>query len=352
MKGSQRPADQNTHYKWKISESVFQAGRKGTFDDIAVKDPSIVYHNGMQHLFYTAKGETTTSGYPSTSTSIGYVAASEFSKLNQAPRKDLNAGGRLCPKPLCAPQVFYFSPHKIWYMIAQVPIDGRLGVLPVFMTNPDLSDPAGWSRPEIFSFQRRLETFWIDFWVIADDEGSVHLFYTDHDGRMFRQETRVEDFPYGFGTEQEAVFVRGTDARGPWRLHEASHLYRLAGDGGYVALLEAVRPHPLNPAYWDSRSRFMFAMYSPSLRGPWKRVEGQEDVFWGDPDNLLDQHGDPTPYGQISHPEAIRTRADEKPEVESITPKVLIQTFDATAIDEHFRYDFLPWKLFLVSHHQ
>jgi len=41
---------------WTVSKPVFKAGTKGSFDDVAVKDPSIVFYSGKYHLFYTSKG--------------------------------------------------------------------------------------------------------------------------------------------------------------------------------------------------------------------------------------------------------------------------------------------------------
>jgi len=331
--------------RWLVSDPLFTAGPKGTFDDIAVKDPSIVHFDGKYHVFYTSICETTKSGYPRTVASVGYVCAAGLDALNQAPRTELTQEG----KPIIAPQVFYFTPHKLWYLIAQVALPGPLGLQPVFLTNPDISDPQGWSAPEPFTYQRKLTSFWIDFWVICD-ETHAHFFYTDHDGRMFRQEAPLEKFPLGFGIEEPAVEVRGRDKKGPWRLHEASHIYKIRGEQRYLALLEAVRPHPLEPSYWDSRCRFMFAMEAESLRGPWKRVERSNDEFWGDPDRLVNAgDGTPSAYGQMSHPEAIRCGYDQRLEVDNDAPDLLFQAFDASSIDEHFRYDFLPWELALAT---
>ena len=37
--------------RWIVSEPILQAGPKGTFDDVAVKDPTIVFYNSKYHLF-------------------------------------------------------------------------------------------------------------------------------------------------------------------------------------------------------------------------------------------------------------------------------------------------------------
>ncbi len=48
--------------KWFVSEPVLQAGPPGTFDDVAVKDPTIVRYNGKYHMFYTSKASKAASG--------------------------------------------------------------------------------------------------------------------------------------------------------------------------------------------------------------------------------------------------------------------------------------------------
>ena len=127
-------------FRWTVSEPILKAGPKGTFDDVAVKDPSIVHSDGLQHLFYTSKGEVTTSAYPATYTSIGYVSAPSLTSLASAERFDLNRDRRLCSRTICAPQILRFAGSDLWYLIAHVVIDAKMGVLPVYLTNRDIAD--------------------------------------------------------------------------------------------------------------------------------------------------------------------------------------------------------------------
>ena len=46
--------------KWAVSKPVFKAGPQGTFDDVAVKDPTIVFYGGKYHMFYTSKASRET----------------------------------------------------------------------------------------------------------------------------------------------------------------------------------------------------------------------------------------------------------------------------------------------------
>ena len=194
--------------------------------------------------------------------------------------------------------------------------------------------------------------FWIDFWVICDRH-KAHLFYTAHAGSMFRMETPIDQFPEGFAKSREhlAVAVHGNDATGPWRLHEASHIYYVSDKNKYLALLEAVRPHPTKRNYWDSRNRFMFAMVADSLEGPWQRVEESENDFMGIPDYVYNEDGSPTDYDQISHPELIRAGFDERLEIEDYRMRVLFQAFDANGTPDTYDYNMLPWELNVMQNY-
>ncbi len=72
-------------------------------------------------------------------------------------------------------------------------------------------------------------------------------------------------------------------------------------------------------------------------------------MFWGAPELLIDAAGKSGPYHQVSHPEAIRAGFDERLEIETDEPDLLLQGFDATFIDATYDYDFLPWELALAS---
>src|SRR5439155_11540527 len=72
-------------------------------------------------------------------------------------------------------------------------------------------------------------TAWIDFWVICD-EARAHLFFTSNDGRMWRAETTLADFPGGWN--EPSVVLRGD-------IFEASHTYRLKGLNRFLTIIEA-----------------------------------------------------------------------------------------------------------------
>lgn len=337
--------------RWEVSDPLLEAGPAGAFDELSVKDPSIVFFDDKFHLFYTGKAsyETRDSlGYLSKNGSgLGYVAAPTLGELGDAVRYDL---GKITGSVIVAPQVFYFEPHGLWYIVAQTVVEGKPDLMPVYLTNPDINDVHGWSGPVELKTRKSDNGFWIDFWVICDDT-KAHLFYTDHAGSLYRFECPIESFPDGFENEIEetVLTVRGENDAGRWRMHEASHIYYVKEYDHYLNIMEAVYPHPTRKNYWDSRNRFMFAMVAEQLEGPWYRLEGGENEFLGDPQNLYDAAGRQSACDQVSHPELIRAGYDQRLEIENYDLQLLFQAFDAVNTGPDYDYNYLPWKLFLMK---
>ena len=337
--------------KWVITDTVLTNGPHGNFDEIAVKDPTIVFYNGKYHLFYTSKAT-----YPTAAKSdyidhmgsgFGYVSAETIEGLNKAERYFMS---EITESIVVAPQIFYFEPHKLWYLVAQTVVKGETPNLkPIYLTNPDIEDVNGWSDIHIIETSKSDNSFWIDFWVICDDE-KAHLFYTDHKGSMFRFECPIEEFPDGFaGQREETVLTqRGETEKGRWRLHEASHIYYVKEADEYLAILEAVYPHPTRRNYWESRNRFMFAMVADKLEGPWERVEPDLNEFAGDPENLYNLDGTQSVFRTISHPELIRSGYDQKLEIDNYDLQLVFQAFDADTIGSDYDYNYLPYDLYLM----
>jgi len=336
---------------WTVRGTILEPGAPGTFDELAVKDPTIVYYGGKFHMFYTGKASyETRDSLPYLSkngSGLGYVAASSLEGLNDAKRYDM---GRITGSVLVAPQLFYFEPQGLWYLIAQTVVEGKPNLMPVFLTNPELEDVHGWSAPGIIETGKSDNGFWIDFWVICD-ERNAHLFYTDHRGSLFRFECPLDQFPHGFGDEEEetVLTVRGENSQGRWRMHEASHIYYVREHDHYLNIMEAVYPHPTRKNYWDSRNRFLFGMVAEKLVGPWTRIEPGMNDFLGDPSTLCGPEGTPVPWDQMSHPELIRSGCDQRLEIENYDLQLVFQAFDADTTGPDYDYNFLPWRLLLAG---
>ncbi len=339
---------------WFVSGPVFQAGRSGTFDDVSVKDPTIVQYKGKYHLFYTSKASRAAAkNYKHLSkgrSAVVYVAGETLDGLKGAERHNLS---EIHEYVIVAPQVFYFEPQKKWYLVAQTLVDARPDLMPIYMTNDNIEDINGWSKPKELKTRKSHDGFWIDFWVICDDE-KAHLFYTDHEGGVFRMECPIGKFPEGLaGSREETVVAeRGENEINRWRLHEASHVYYVKEADEYLMLVEGVYPHPTRKNYWDSRTRFMFAYVADKLEGPWRRAEDSADEFAGDPAHLYYEHGIKCPYDQVSHFELIRSGHNQKLEIENYDLDLLFQAFDAAGIGSDYDYNDLPWELAIMKNYK
>jgi predicted GH43/DUF377 family glycosyl hydrolase len=68
--------------QWELRDPILSPGPKGSFDEVAVKDPSLVYFEGKWHVFYTARSKTQYT--------TGYVSAKRLADLQSAPRYELD----------------------------------------------------------------------------------------------------------------------------------------------------------------------------------------------------------------------------------------------------------------------
>jgi len=340
-----RPALNSQH--WTVTHSqLFQAGPTGSFDEIAVKDPTIVQHEGQWHVFYTAKPKSSKERVPA---ELGYATASSLEGLHKAEHIQMlpTLGG-----VMIAPQVFYFAPQKLWYLIGHTLVDKKLQ--PVFSTNPDIANVQGWIPMQRLQTNRQATRTWIDFWVICD-EAKAHLFYSDHTDTLWRMECPLAEFPQGLSSAQEqlALQASGVSEQGAWNFHEAAHIYRVQSDGRYLALLEGGYSHPIRKNVMearDSRNRFMLAYTAQRLEGPWTRVEPSENEFLAERDHLFNPDGTPClRYTQVSHPELIRSGIDQRLEVPDYRLKLLFQGFDGSQLKDDYNYNDLPWELAIME---
>jgi endo-1,4-beta-xylanase len=215
------PANRPQPFEWKSSEPLIRppADAKHIF---GVKDPSIVYHDNRYHVFLTTAG---TTGW-----GIAYTSFASWEEAPKAPLFMLDKSP-IGPGYRAAPQVFYFAPQKLWYLIYQ-------GGDPLYSTTQDINDPRSWTAPKPFYASvpdivkdAKGQAAWLDFWNICDDR-KCHLFFTDDGGSFFRAETTVERFPQGFSTPVVAMKEKRED------LFEASNTYKIAGTTQYLTLVE------------------------------------------------------------------------------------------------------------------
>jgi hypothetical protein len=285
---------------WIAGSRCFLDGPPGAFDDIAVKDPSIVYYGGKWHLFYT--------GRDSNYWRMGYASANSISELNSATRHYLSSlnGGTY----FCAPQVFWFEAKGEWYLIYQS------GLGPTFSTNTDINDPNGWAAGQYMGFTGGV----VDYWCISDGN-NVYIFYSPMDGsrKILRRNTTVEDFPYGWSS----VTVAATDT------FEAVHVYKNKADGKYYMMVE-----DMGATRWQE----LWTARSPG--GMWTKIA----EYWATKSNLIETEEHWT--DQVSHGEILRSGTNERMEIDNIDRcEVLIQ---GVVDGDYGAYGNTPYNLGLI----
>lgn len=289
---------------WYAEARCFLDGASGAFDDLAVKDPSIVYSGGRYHLFYTGRDKGTGGSWR-----MGYANATSIAGLKTAGRtymNALNAGSYFC-----APQVFWFPVKGKWFLIYQS------GLGASFATSTDVGNPALWTANRAMGF-----TDGIDFWCIADNS-YVYCFYSAQDGSrtIKRRRTTIANFPYNW----EAPTVVATST------FEAPHVYRSKSDGKYYMIVEDI-------------NRYQELWTASTLGGSWTKVSEQ----WASISNLRFLAENWT--GQVSHVEAIRSGVDDKMEIDNIDRcQLLIQGVPNGSYGD---YANIPYDLGIIRNYQ
>ncbi|TWT78340.1 Endo-1,4-beta-xylanase Z precursor [Posidoniimonas polymericola] len=225
----------------------------------------------------------------------------------------------------CAPHLFYFSPHKKWYLVFQSP-------QPQYCTTDGPSKPETWTAPQNF-FQQLPESaprLPIDYHIICD-ETHAYLFFTGDDGRFYRSRTKIEDFPHGMSDPEVAIHEDRED------LFEGSMTYKIRGADAYLTIIEAMSP-----------ARHYRAWTAEDLNGEWTPLEGADT--WESPfagvNNVTFADGVEPWTRDISHGELLRDNFDQTP---TIDPQNLRFLFQGRAADSGGPYHLLPYRLGLLT---
>lgn len=305
-------------YRWTLSPPLVAPAERPADPCVSVKDPTVVFHDSRWHLFCTIRSKKRTH-------QIEYLSFADWDGANAATRHVLTINDGY----FCAPQVFYFTPHETWYLVHQVSDPGRTPQLrPAVSTTTDLADPKSWSKPTpMFDRDPEGVKSWIDFWVICDDT-HARLFFTSNDGRMWRSDTKLADFPRGWGKPQ---VVLAAD------VFEASHTYKVKGTGKYVTIIEAQ----------GGGRRYYKAYTADRLDGGWTPLADTRDNPFAGPNNITPKAG-PRWADSVSHGELLRAGVDEKMEVDLARVRFLFQGV-ADADMKGKRYGDIPWQLGLLE---
>jgi hypothetical protein len=305
-------------FRWVASGPLVAPVDRPADPCVSVKDPSIARFGDHWHLFCTIRSRTRTH-------QIESLSFADWPDADRVPRHVLT----LTDGYFCAPQVFYFTPHRKWYLIHQVTDPTRKPALqPAFSTTADLGDPASWTKP-VLLFREHPDNVkaWIDFWVICDS-ARAHLFFTSNDGRMWRSETKLSDFPHGW--DRPRIVLQGD-------IFEASHTYKLRGLDKFLTLIEAVG---------DGGRRYYQAYLADRLDGDWKPLAATREHPFAGPGNV--RFAGERWTDSFSHGELLRAGYDEKLEVDPAHLRFLFQgVSDRDRAGK--KYGDIPWRLGLLE---
>lgn len=311
-------------FRWRVSEPILttEHNRLPESPDhpwLAIKDPSIVNFEGRWHLFATLRKDQEGEGR----IRIGYTSFDDWDQARHADWSVLE----LTPDYHGAPQVFYFSPQRRWYLIYQAADEARgLKYGPCFSTNENLADPSGWTLPQPLYVVPPDTKAGLDYWVICD-ETHAYLFFTTLDGKMWRCETRKETFPDRGWSDPQVVLQAD--------IFEASHTYWCRDRNEFVTMIEAQ----------GETGRYFKAYRSDSLQGRWEPIADTLDRPFVGPRNVIEQsHSWTTNY---SHGEIIRLGFDERMEIESTNLRLIFQ--GASDLEYRQSYGKIPWRLGLLE---
>jgi len=283
--GTAGAAEMPSSFRWCSTGPLITAVPDSDHPILSVKDPSVVYHDGLWHVFATTSDKNA-------QWSLVYLNFEDFHEAPNAKLFYLNDNPRLTGYH-AAPQVFFFAPQKKWYLIFQ---SGQ----PQYTTNDDISQPQDWTAPVNF-FEAEPQSVkdakgsggWLDFWVICD-EASCYLFFTDDNGELFRSRTSIEDFPNGF--DEPVIALQGTKET----LFEGGATYHVQETGRYLTLVEALH----------DGGRYYRSFVSDTLDGEWSALaDTWENPFAGQ-NNVVFASGAAWTT-QVSHGELIRAGYDQ-----------------------------------------
>jgi Glycosyl hydrolase family 62/Cellulose binding domain len=307
-------------FRWSSSGVLISPKSDATHNIAGIKDPSVVFFNGKWHVFASVANA---SGY-----NLVYLNFTDWSQASSATqfyldRTPIGAGYR------AAPQVFFFAPQNLWYLVYQT---GNAS----YSTNPDISNPNGWSAPRNFYSampaiisQNIGSGFWVDMWVICD-AANCYLFSSDDNGHLYRSQTTLANFPNGF---TNTVIAMQDSNRN--NLFEASNVYKVAGRSQYLMLVEAIGS--------DGR-RWFRSWTSPAITGPFTALAATDANPFARANNVTFPAGAWT--RDISHGEMVRAGTDQTLTISPCNIRYLYQGLDPNAGGD---YNSLPWRLALLT---
>jgi hypothetical protein len=286
---------------------------------VAIKDPTVVQHEGRWHMVATVARP---SGWQ-----MVQLSFDDWSKANEAKPQFIDEVNPGLKGYHCAPQLFWFEPQQKWYLIYQ-------SQHPQFSTTETIEDASSWSAPQSFFAEKPASApeLWIDYFVICDDT-HAYLFFTGDNGKLYRSRTELDQFPKGMS---EPVVVLEDENR--FNLFEGSAHYKIKGTNQYLTLVEAIGP---------GGRRWYRAWTAPALDGEWTPLADTWDNPFASTEVITYAEGVKPWTMDISHGELIREGADQRMEIDPQNLRLLFQGRAETT--ERIEYLLLPYRLGILT---
>jgi endo-1,4-beta-xylanase len=313
-------ADEDAHdvpesFSWTTDKPIIDPKDFGHDEWIALKDPSIVRHEGRYHLFCTLRGKTR-------SHALAYTSFSDFDEAHEAkPVVLANHDGYAA-----APQVFYFTPHEKWYLVCQAAKDGwSPRGQAAYATTDDICDPDSWTPLKPLGLARTKDRYNLDYWVICNGP-TVFVFWTSDNGKLWRAQTTKKEFPAGWS--EPSLAYKGD-------IFEAGHIYKAKGMGMFFNLIEARR---------HGDQRYFKVLYAEELDGQWRHLPKGSDGIYAAVEAVEQTGGKWLEY--ISHGEILRDTNNENLRADLNADFVFQGVLDKERRGK--AYGEIPWKLGLL----
>lgn len=304
-------------YSWTSTGPLISPVPNAAHPIISVKDPTVVFYNNKWNIYATTAD--TSGGW-----NMVYQSFTDWSQAATAQPYYMDATPGFSGYR-AAPELFYFTPQKKWYLIYQA---GP----PQFSTTDDSTNPGSWSAPQsFFDSQPSTVSNWIDFWVICDS-ANCYLFFSGDNGNFYRSQTAIGNFPKGFSTPQIVMHEANMGD-----MFEASCTYSLKGSNQYLTMIEA----------WGGNEgrRYFRAFIADRLDGAWTPLTGASS--WTTPfigQNNVSFASGVTPWTRdFSHGEMVRSTNDETLQIDPAKMQFVYQGYDPSVKAKD--YSQIPWRL-------
>lgn len=277
-----------THFQWTSSGPLITPP-SGT---LSIKDPTVVFDGQKWQIYAT----TYSSNY-----SMVHLEFEDWAQAGSATKTQVASNPNLTGYK-CAPQLFYFRPQNLWYLVYQTQP-------PAYSTSTNPSDVSSWSRSQTFmpmpSIITNSSTGGIDYWVICTD-AYCYMFFSADNGVLYRAKTAIANFPNGFENTTEIVMQDSQFA-----LFEACNVYKMAGTNKYLLIVEAI-----------GNGRYFRSWTADDLEGTWTVLADSQSNAFASMSNVT---GANWSNDGISHGEMLRENPDETMTIDTCNMRYLFQ---------------------------